>query len=154
LFLATRLALEGIALTPRLLVLDDFDRARHPEAMREFLNEAVERVGTLSVITIGSALAADVVVEVPPLSRVDVDRLMKARDVSWPTSVLDTVHALATGRPEVVSAVAGWCLNGTGERENATAHLATRGPLAGLVGMVNFIAREAPSHDGLSSAGA
>lgn len=138
---ATRLSLEGIALIPRLLVLDDFDSARHPEAIRDFLNEAVERVGTLSVITIGSALTADVVVEVPPLSRVDLDRLMNARNVSWPSSVLDTLHTLAAGRPGVISAAAAWCSNDGGAREKVTACVAARGPLAGLVGVVNFIAR-------------
>lgn len=140
---ATRLSLEGIALTPRLLVLDDFDSARHPEAIREFLNEAVERVGTLSVITIGSVLTADVVVEVPPLSLVEVDRLMKARDVSWPSSVLDAIHALAAGRPGVINAVASWWSGERGAREKVRARTAERGPLASLVGMLQFIAREA-----------
>lgn len=140
---ATRLALEGIALTPRLMVLDDFDDAERPDGIREFLEEAVDRVATLSVITIGTARPADVAVEVPPLTRDDVDRLTHGKDLSRPSRVLDGLHSLTAGRPGVIAAVASWW-SGESGRENVEARIMERGPVASLVGIVAFIPRPAP----------
>jgi hypothetical protein len=65
---ATRLALDGLARSPRLLVIDDFDRVLDPAPVEHFLQEAVERVDQLTVIAIGKGLVGGPAVEVPPLS--------------------------------------------------------------------------------------
>lgn len=63
--------------------------------------------------------------------------------LSKSSTVLDGLHTLAAGRPGVITAVASWWSGERGAREKVGARIAERGPLASLVGMVQFIAREA-----------
>jgi hypothetical protein len=69
---ATRLALDGLSDAGWLLVLDDFGRALDPDSIAAFLEEVLERLPLVSLVTIGRALPDAVRVEVPPFDQSEV----------------------------------------------------------------------------------
>jgi hypothetical protein len=140
---ATRVALDGIAQGPRLVILDDFDRASDRQAIAEFLEEAAERVVDLSVVTIGSSPTHGAIVQIPPLSRGEVDTLMQAKGASCPGMTLDALCVLTAGHSGMLAAAGSWWSGQAGARKELVRELATRGSFPPLVGIVRFVAREA-----------
>lgn len=140
---ATRLALDGIAQRPRLIVIDDFDRAREPQAIREFLQEAAERVTDLSVVTIGTVVTGGAVVDVPALSREEVESLIRAKGVSCPGKCLDALGDLTTRHSGMLVATGSWWAGQPGARRELQRQVANRGAFPHLRGIVRFVWRGA-----------
>lgn len=103
---ATRLALAGLTGRRRLLVLDDFGSALNPGPVATFLEEVVERVPLVSLVTIGRGLPNAVRVEVPPFDQSEVAELLGA--VPRGKDVARQLHELTGGHPATVNAVAAW----------------------------------------------
>jgi energy-coupling factor transporter ATP-binding protein EcfA2 len=140
---ATRLALDGVARSPRLLVIDDFDRAGAPAAIQEFLEEAVDRLAEFSVITVGSGVAGRAIFEVPSLSREEVDVLMQRRGLACSDTVLDTFHALVAGHTGVATAAVKLWSGQAGTYKALARQVAQRGLTKNLLGLVEFVRAEA-----------
>jgi energy-coupling factor transporter ATP-binding protein EcfA2 len=139
--MATRLSLGSISRTPRLIVLDDFAATHDQEAIRAFLEEAVTRISTLSVVTIGAAPPGKVVLEVPPLSQEETDQLMRANGVTCAGAALQAVHDLTAGRPGLVAAAGLWWSGDAGGRKKLEQQVAQRGLVASFVGVVSIVQR-------------
>lgn len=140
---ATRLALDGLAGSPRLLVIDDFDRVPDPAPMQRFLQEGVERVDKLTVITIGKGLVGGAVVEVPPLSAGEAAELVEAGGVTFGTEVVGALHDAVGGHTGLVAAAAAWWSNRAGARRLLERQVANRGALQ-PPGRGRLLAGEAP----------
>jgi ATP/maltotriose-dependent transcriptional regulator MalT len=135
---ATRLALDGLARSPRLLVVDDFDRVLDPAPIEHFLQEGAERVDQLTVITIGKGLVGGSVVEVPALSAGEVADLVEARGVTCPTEVLRALHDVVGGHTGLVAAAAAWWSNRAGARRLFERQVAKRAVLSNLRDVAAF----------------
>lgn len=135
---ATRLALEGLARSPRLLVIDDFDRVPDPAPIGRFLQEGVERVDQLTVITIGKGLVGGAIVEVPPLSAGEAAELVEAGGVTCRTEVARALHDVVGGHTGVIAAAAAWWANRAGARRLFERQVANRGTLFNLRDVVAF----------------
>ena len=142
---ATRLALEGLARSPRLLVFDDFDRVLDPAPIEHFLQEGVERVARLTVITVGKGLVGGTVVEVPPLSAGEAAELVKAEGVTCRTEVVRALHDVVGGHTGLVAAAAAWWSNRAGGRRLLERQVANRGALSNLRDLAAF--SQARPHD-------
>lgn len=135
---ATRLALDGLARSPRLLVIDDFDRVLDPAPIGRFLQEGVERVEQLTVITIGKGLAGGAVVEVPPLSAGEAADLVKAGGVTCRTEVVGALHEVVRGHTGLVAAAAAWWSDRADARRIFERQVANRGALSNLLDVAAF----------------
>lgn len=136
---ATRLALDGLgAGSPRLLVIDDFDRVPHPAPIGRFLQEGVERVDQLTVITIGKGLVGGAVVEVPPLSAGEAAELVEAGGVTFGTEVVRALHDVVGGHTGLIATAAAWWSNRAGARLLFERQVANRGALSNLRDVAAF----------------
>lgn len=135
---ATRLALDGLARSPRLLVIDDFDHVLDPAPIEHFLQEGVERVDQLTVITIGKGLAGGAVVEVPPLSAGEAAELVKTGGVTCRAEVVRALHDVVGGHTGLVAAAAAWWSNRAGARRLFEQQVANRGALPNLRDVAAF----------------
>jgi energy-coupling factor transporter ATP-binding protein EcfA2 len=136
---ATRLALEGLAGRRRLLVLDDFDAVRGPRAIEGFLEEVLERLPLVSVVTIGRALPGAAVLEVPPFNDSETAQLLaglpQARGVRRP------LHDLTHGHPATLGAVASWWRGEPRGLQKLERALDAREPLTNLATLTSFALR-------------
>ena len=127
---ATRLALSGLACRPRVLIVDDFDSAREPKDIESWLEEVVERLPLVSVVTIGGVVAEAEVVEVPAFTRVETAEFLRRLRAS--PEVVSEIHGLSHGNTRMVAAIAAWW---TGEKRALQVlrrHLEGRGLQANL----------------------
>lgn len=147
---ATRLALDGLARSPRLMVLDDFDRVLDPAPIVQFLQESVDRVEQLTVITVGRSLVGGAVLRVPPLSGGEVAELVEAVGMTLRTEVVRALHGVVGGHTGLVAAAAAWWSNGPDARRLFERQVANRGVLSNLRDVAGFSrakARDlAPAH--------
>lgn len=140
---ATRLALAGFAGRRRLLVFDDFANTRDPKSLGALFQEAVERLGELSVVTIGGAALGTTVVQVPALTRAETAQLLRAWGVGPPGHVIDGLYEVSRGNIRMVAAVAAWW---SGHPEGLPAlqrHISSRDGATNLAAIARLAAREA-----------
>lgn len=135
---ATRLALDGLARSPRLLVIDDFDRVLDSALIEHFLQEGVERAGQLTVITIGKGLAGGAVLEVPPLSASEAAELVKVGGVTCSTGAVRALHDIVGGHTGLVAAAVAWWSNRVDAGRLFERQVANRGVLPNLRDVAAF----------------
>lgn len=130
--LATRLALQALAGTPRLIVLDDVHTIVHARdvdnvdnvdgvggAITGLLEEASGRLPDLRVVTISrhrrSRREAGTRFEVAPLSRLEVRSLLERHGVAVDPRLADSLHRWTGGICQLVKLAASWLKTATPE---------------------------------------
>lgn len=145
---ATRLALDGLARSPRLMVIDDFDRVLDPAPIEHFLQEGVERVEQLTVVTIGKGLIGGTVVEIPPLSLGEAAELVKIRTVTSHTEAVRALHGVVGGHTGIMAAAAAWWSDRAGARRLFERQVTNKGALSNLRDVVAFSRARPTTHTG------
>jgi energy-coupling factor transporter ATP-binding protein EcfA2 len=140
---ASRLALEGLAFSPRLIVLDDFHTHSNSDVIAPFLSEASERLGELTVVTIGSAIPGSAVIEVPQLSPGETGRLVERRGISGAAIIAGPLHHVCGGHTGTIAAAAAWWARPSEDMKELEQQVASRGPLLNLRGLLEFARTEA-----------
>ncbi len=140
---ATRLALEGLTGKRRLLVLDDFGTVGERRAIGSFLEEVVDRLPLVSVITIGGVVGEAEVFDVPGFTGAETAQLLRSQRPAISNEFVEELQRLSHGNPQMLAAVAAWW---RGEARGLPAlerHLEGRGALANLAQVIRFAQRGA-----------
>lgn len=113
----SRVALRDLAAASRLIVFDDFHLAPADPAIAGFLQEAVERLPELRVITVGrhaeTGPSAGSALAVPPMTRIETQDLLAALDVQIGPVMAGSIHAWTEGLPHLVKLAASWLKSAT-----------------------------------------
>ncbi|MDQ3964694.1 MAG: ATP-binding protein [Actinomycetota bacterium] len=133
---ATRLALDGLSGRRRLLVLDDFGGALGLSSIATFLEEALERLPLVSLVTIGRPLPDAASVEVPPFDQSEVAELLGG--VPQGKDVGRQLHELTGGHPATVDAVAAWWRGAPQAPRRLQREVRARGVLATLRAVIAY----------------
>jgi ATP/maltotriose-dependent transcriptional regulator MalT len=115
--LAGRLILRDLAELPLLLVLDDFHLAESDRRIAGWLEDAVPRLPSLRVITIGRHRdmppGARANYLVPPMSRVETERLLAQAGLRSDPIISERIRRWTTGVPQLIKLAARWLATAT-----------------------------------------
>lgn len=109
---ATRLALQGLADSPHLLVFDDFHLVNEDATIAALLDEIALRLTNARVITVGRykyvKMQVGESVEIAPFSRTETEEYLKRLRVKTDPHTSRSIHRWTSGNPHLLRLAASW----------------------------------------------
>jgi len=110
--LGTRLALKGFDSGPHLLVFDDFHLAEDDVAICGFLDELVERLPQLRIVTMGrhryTKITSGTSVEIAPFTRAETGEFLARLKVECTPQMVRSIHQWTEGNAHLIKLAASW----------------------------------------------